>query len=804
MAIPKITRHGEQVLLSTGLLDFPLSPLTLQEMALLDGPSSPSDCLIPACESLSLAPFTGSTSPKPILLPSVPAALSDELGSDEPPSHEVPDTIAPKSLAQIDPHWESLPKVKEVTAPAIIEFKTYKKEELDPSTGKIVRTHVIYPVIALKEKESVCISVPPLSEAKGQVNLLVSPPLAVTPVHVDGITSMTMTPRDPPTPCADQVEPVPAEPTRDVADSDDAASLPHQTPTPPRQTPPTTPCTPLILPPARDFLGSSQKETPVLPQLQAEPQASAQLSSVSPQTFPDVSSSLRTSSRHSSSGESAEKEEGQFDNAEEGEICDLQKLHPSEQPLPPLLSPSPTPSPVPSQVDQLVQRILETKRPVSGSGDQAVSLDAVAVVTDHPNASLCPEEQGLNDMTPMDTSIQGEAPNALHTSPNNAQPKELPPLKYTPLPPNAGRGTLIKQLFAPRGAFAAPRMVCPPPVTKKSAKELTALEPLTLPPLLPRTHIRPMTIEYCHLSSPLLVPPPVDTPIQAALNQVTFTQSQLSIFADQPIPKELTLPKPYSMPLPRTLPVTPVFDEAPVDSPPSSIDSENDLPLNSIPVAELRNAYLPEDASLMPIIISGPGLQKPGTAVKLLVSAPKLPRRRYGRSRNQRHRTVHAKAREDLVKELEEAADNRFYEWLETTDKSTDAEVADLLAGIPAEQPQQDDPAVQSPPGLSSPSHLYQSPLPPVDKEVSKYDVESDWMDSESDKETDQSPSPRVTSFSSLSVFRPIQPQSVYATGPAISPVSPCVLRVEGQPSCDGQVLHASRGKRVEGHSQYD
>ncbi len=69
------------------------------------------------------------------------------------PSHEVPDTIAPKSLAQIDPHWESLPKVKEVTAPTIIEFKSYEKEELDPSTGKIVRTRIIYPVITLKERK---------------------------------------------------------------------------------------------------------------------------------------------------------------------------------------------------------------------------------------------------------------------------------------------------------------------------------------------------------------------------------------------------------------------------------------------------------------------------------------------------------------------------------------------------------------------------------------------------------------------------------------------------------------------------
>ncbi len=310
-------------------------------------------------------------------------------------------------------------------------------------------------------------------------------------------------------------------------------------------------------------------------------------------------------------------------------------------------SPSPMPLPVPSQVNQLVQRILETKRPVPGPGFQTMSPDAVAlspdtdtmspdsvamssdtVVVDHLDASLCLEEQGSNDVTPMDTSIQGKTPNTLRASPNNAQPRELPPLKCTSLPPNAGRGTLIKRLFAPCGAFAAPRVVCPPPVVRKSAKELTALEPCTLPPLLPQMHIRPMTIDYGHLSSASLAPSPVDTPdtpIQAALNQVTSAQSRLSTFADQPNPMELTLPKPYSTPLPLTSPVTPVCDEAPVDSPPSPMDSENDLPLNSIPAAELRNAFLPEDASLMPVILSGPGLQKSGTAVKLLVSAPKPP-----------------------------------------------------------------------------------------------------------------------------------------------------------------------------------
>ena len=362
---------------------------------------------------------------------------------------------------------------------------------------------------------------------------------------------------------------------------------------------------------------------------------------MSPRPSPEV-----LSPRYSPLGEGTEGEEGQFDDAEEGEICDSQKLHPSEQPLPPSLPSSPTPSPIPSQVNQLVQHILETKRPVSGPGFQtvspdtvavspdivamsidavAVSPDAAAVVADHPEALLCPEEQGPNDTTPMDTSTQGENPNALHTSPNNGQPREIPLSKCTSLLPNVGRGALVKQLFAPHGAFAAPRMVCPPPVVRKSAKELTALEPLTLPPLLPRTHIRPMTIDYGCLSSPSPAPSPVDTPIQAALNQVTSSQSKLSTFADHLKPTELTLPKPYSTPLPRTSLVTPVFDEAPVDSPPSPMDSENDLPLNSIPVAELRNAFSSEDASQMPVIISRPSLQRPGTAVKLLVSAPRPP-----------------------------------------------------------------------------------------------------------------------------------------------------------------------------------
>ncbi len=188
MAIPKIMRQEEQVLLSTGLLEYPLSPLTLQETTLLDGPSSPSDCLIPACENLSLAPFVGPVSPRPvspksITPPSVPAV---ELGSDTPPSHNVPATIAPTSLAEINPHWESLPHVREVNAPALIEFKSFEQEKLDPVTGKIIRTHVIFPVVIPKDKDNACISVPPLLEAEGQINSVVPSP---SPAIVDESTS---------------------------------------------------------------------------------------------------------------------------------------------------------------------------------------------------------------------------------------------------------------------------------------------------------------------------------------------------------------------------------------------------------------------------------------------------------------------------------------------------------------------------------------------------------------------------------------------------------------------------------------
>ncbi len=582
MAIPKITREEEQVLLSTGLLDFPLSPLTFQEVALLDGPSSPSESLISTCEKLSLAPFTdsGSVSPQPILPLSVPAALSDELGSDALPTQDIPDIVALKSLSQADSHWEAMPHVREVSAPTTIEFKSHEIEELDPVTGKIIRTRIIYPIIIPKEKENACISVPPLSETAGEINSLVPSPLATK--SVDGNTSMTTTPRGPPTPLptpsADRVTPVPAiAPVKDVADSNDVRPSPPRTLTPSRSNPSTAP--------------ASLTSSPVL-------------------------SLSRTLSCDSLLDEGCEGEEGQFDDAKEDEPCTPQRLHPSEQPLPPSPSPSPTPSPVLSQVNQLVQRILELKCPA------AVSPAVADIAADLPGTPLCPEERGSIDKTPMDISNQGEELNASRICSNTAQPL------------NVGRGAMVKQLFAPRGAFVAPQMVCPPPVARKHTKELTALEPSTLPPPLPRTYIRPMTIDYGRLSpsSPATVDSQ-DTKIQTALDQVTSAPARLSAQADQPIPTELSLPKPYS--LPRTSPVTPMLNEAPVGSPPLPMDSENDLPLNSIPVAELKNTFA-QNASPMTIIFSGPGPRRPGTAVKLLVSTPKQPRRRYGCLRNQR------------------------------------------------------------------------------------------------------------------------------------------------------------------------
>ena len=194
--------------------------------------------------------------------------------------------------------------------------------------------------------------------------------------------------------------------------------------------------------------------------LQADLSAGTRPLSVPPQPSP-----LRTPPCDSL-GEGCEGEEGQFDNAEEDEPYNPPRLHPSEQQLPPSPFPSPTPSPMPSQVDQLVRRILELKRSMAASPG---AVDT-CVAAELPEAPLCPKEQGS---TPIDASEQGERSNTSCVRSDTIQP------------PNVGRGALVKQLFAPCGAFAAPQMVCPPPVARKNAKELTALEPSTLPRLLP-------------------------------------------------------------------------------------------------------------------------------------------------------------------------------------------------------------------------------------------------------------------------------------------------------------------------------
>ena len=437
MAIPKIMHKEEEVLLSTGLLEFPLSPLTLQEMVLLDRPSSPSDCLIPACEHWSLAPFIGPSSPKPELSLPVPANPPVELGSDIPPTHEVPENIAPKSLALINPDWESLTKVKEVNAPSIIKFKSYEKEELDPSTGTMIRTRVIYPVVILRDKENSCISVPPLSETKGQVNSLMPCPLAARPACIDGVSSTTTTPRGLPAPRVDQVKPAPDTPTRDIATHNGAASPLRLTPTTPRRPPSPMPCMPSVSP-GQITLGSLRSMVPPLLQSQAKSPVNAQQSPAPSWMSP---SNLSLSSSHCSlTDEGVEEEEGQFNDTKEGETRELLKPHPSEQLLPPSPSPSPSPSSSSSRVDQMVQRILCTKHPTSGASTRSASPDAVvAIAMSSPEAPKCSPGQDLDDASPLDAPVQRDSPSALGiSSPSDMKPMEPTPLKYTQLSLNAG------------------------------------------------------------------------------------------------------------------------------------------------------------------------------------------------------------------------------------------------------------------------------------------------------------------------------------------------------------------------------
>ncbi len=134
--------------------------------------------------------------------------------------------------------------------------------------------------------------------------------------------------------------------------------------------------------PVQDFR-STREETPV--GLKANLSATTRPLLVSPR--PTSPSLPRTSPRDSLLDKGCEGEEGQFDDAKEGEPCTPRRLHPSEQPLPPSPSPSPMPSPMLSQVNQLVQCILELKRAIAASPD---AVDA-KVVADLPEALLCSE-----------------------------------------------------------------------------------------------------------------------------------------------------------------------------------------------------------------------------------------------------------------------------------------------------------------------------------------------------------------------------------------------------------------------------
>ena len=470
MAVPKITREEEAVLLATGLLKYPMSPMTFQEMALLDGPPSPSDALIPACEHLSLAPFLGPSTPKPELSSPVPADPVVEHGSDETPTHDVPEAVAPISLATIDPYWESLPKVQEIVTPSIIEFQSYEKEELDPSTGFLTRIRIIYPVVTPKDNDDPCILVPPILATTGQVNSLESCPPTSEPDDADRRSAMITTPRDPPmlTATTDPEAPSSEMLPKDVTTHNDVVLLECPMPVPTSGT-----------------------------------------LSISPTSF-----SL-------SHAEEIAEEEGQFDDAEVPKVDELLKLQPSEQPLP--SSPSPSPSPSPSSlslVDRMVEHILQKKPQVSEANMRSETTDEVVTAVSPTGVPPYSPVQDHDDVSSMDTSAQEGSPNVLDPSGCDGPPAELPPLKYIPLPPNAGRGTLIKQLFAPRGAFAAPLMVCPSPTQAQPSAVRTTPGLPSLPPLLSPTYIRPMTIEP-HLSCS---PPPLATPIQAALDQVTSPQ----------------------------------------------------------------------------------------------------------------------------------------------------------------------------------------------------------------------------------------------------------------------------------------
>ncbi len=243
-------------------------------------------------------------------------------------------------------------------------------------------------MVTPKDNNDPCISVPPLLATTGQVSSLESCPPTLEPDDADGRSAMTMTPRDPPTstattdPEASSSEMLP----EDVTTHNDAVPLECPTPVPVSDTLP-----------------------------------------VSPTSF------------SFSHAEEIAEEEDQFDDAEVPKVDEPPKLHPSEQPLP--SSPSPSPSPSPSSlslVDRMVKHILQKKPQVSEANMRSETTDEVITAVSPTGVPPYSPVQDHDDVSSMDTSAQEGLPNVLDPSGCDGPPAELPPLKYIPLPLNAG------------------------------------------------------------------------------------------------------------------------------------------------------------------------------------------------------------------------------------------------------------------------------------------------------------------------------------------------------------------------------
>ncbi len=200
--------------------------------------------------------------------------------------------------------------------------------------------------------------------------------------------------------------------------------------------PASVPGTPPVSPTERDTLGLLQSMTHYSPSPPAGMPMDGQLTPASLRKTPS-----KVSFSSSRVEETAEEEEGQFDDAEVEEADELLGLHPSEQPLP--SSPSPSPSPLPSSlslVDRMVEHILQEKHQVSEVGVRSETPDKVTTAVSLTGVPQYSSAQDCDDVNPMDTSVQEDSPNVLDPSGcDDNEPAKLPPLRYIPLPPNVGR-----------------------------------------------------------------------------------------------------------------------------------------------------------------------------------------------------------------------------------------------------------------------------------------------------------------------------------------------------------------------------